>query len=70
MSTQTFQEAIGKLVSDAAYGKAVATDGRLLQRDFGLSSEEMAVMNELGLKTGWVKPSAAADTYCCCCCTF
>ena len=80
MSQVTFQQALGRLVTDPAYRQSVEQNPALLSRDFDLSKDEGQTLMSV-----WAAASgedvqghlmAAGGTevgfppiyYCCCCC--
>lgn len=66
MSQETFQQALGKLVSDPAFRAEVQADPSALTSQFTLDENELQTLVSVGQAcTGMV---TAEDTYCCCCC--
>ena len=69
MSAQTFQQALGRLVSDHEYRRAVESNPNRLTEDFKLDEDEIRVLGQVYDKCtdGDV---AGHDIYilvCCCC---
>jgi hypothetical protein len=71
MTTQTFQQALTKLVSDEKYRKGIEGSPRQLLSDFPLDPGEIGVLMQVWEKTretDVLGHSIDISVSCCCCC--
>jgi hypothetical protein len=71
MSTETFQQALTRLVSDESYRKTIEGSPRQLLSDFALDPGEIGVLMQVWEKTresDVLGHSIDISVSCCCCC--
>jgi len=67
MSQIAFQQAIGKLVTDPTYGRAVEADSSLLTRDFDLSPAEQDILGSVYQAAQGVDTEVEGHCFALCC---
>lgn len=69
MSAQTFQQALGKLVSDREYRTTIESNPDRLTQDFELDEDEIKVLGQVYDKCtdGEVEGHNVYIIVCCCC---
>jgi hypothetical protein len=71
MPPQTFQQALGKLVTDESYRSSIESNPQRLLSDFTLDPGELGVLLQVWEKSRDMEVIAHmddVDIYCCCCC--